>query len=133
MSIDALPAWAEQVAEAFRAAGSDVTEKTISGRRAYVVGDRMLGDVELRDNSLRVHLRLPTRQRAALAARPHLDPYEPDTLVVVTESDRDLALEMLPHAYGHTRSVLSELPRPSAEQPRPAARRPGPYPRRTPR
>lgn len=130
MSIAALPAWAEQIAEAFRAAGPDVSEKTISGRRAYVVADRMLGDVELQSNSLRMHLRLPAAQRDALLARPHLDPHESDTLVVVTEADRDFALEMVPHAYRHARSASPEAPAASAEEPRPVGRQSGPARRR---
>ncbi len=127
MSIAALPQWAEQIAEAFRAAGPDVAEKRISGRRAYVVADRMLGDVELRADGPRAHLRLGEPQRASLRHRSHVDPNALDTLVVVTESDRDFVIEMVPYAYKHARS-----PQPAAQaRQTPPALRSSPGKRRT--
>lgn len=133
MSVGALPEWAERIAEAFKAAGPDVVERTISGRRAYVVGDRLIGDVELGDNSLRVHLRLSGTQRGELAARAHLDPNDPGTLVIVTEADRDFALKMIPHAYDSARSARARAPESSRDHPRSVAPKPAAPRRRTAR
>lgn len=101
-----LPQWADELAAAFRETGPDVVERSVFGKRAFLVDDSLVGTVELRTSRLAVRLRLDESTRAELEARAHFDPQSPiPTLLIVTEDDKQFAIRLIPHAYRFARTA----------------------------
>lgn len=115
MTLDTLQLWAEEIAAAFKAAGPDVSERGMSGARAFLVGDAVVGVVELKPGRLAIRLRLADADRAELEARAHYDRQAPiPTLLVVTEDDRDFVRGLIPRAYQHARETKPPPAAPAA-------------------
>lgn len=111
--VETLPLWADELAAAFKATGPDVVERSVFGKRAFLVEESLVGTVELRASRLAVRMRLDESTRAELEARAHFDSQSPiPTLLIVTEDDKEFALRLIPHAYRFARSA-----EPSTEHP----------------
>jgi hypothetical protein len=127
--VQTLPQWADELAAAFRETGPDIVERSVFGKRAFLVEDSLVGTVELRSSRLAVRLRLDESTRAELEARAHFDPQSPiPTLLIVTEDDKEFALRLIPHAYRFAHAAER-----STEQPTTAAAASPPRRRRTAR
>ena len=111
MAKEALDLWSEELAEAFRIVGPDITERSIFGGRAFLVGDALVGAVETVSGQLRVRFRADVR--SDLESRPHFEPQSPlPMLLIVTEDDRDFARALVPKAYEHAKRPVASPPRP---------------------
>lgn len=116
MAKEALDLWSEELADAFRAAGPDVVERSIFGGRAFLVGDALIGAVESVSGQLRTRFREDVR--GDLAQRTHFEPQSPlPMLLIVTENDRDFARSLVPKAYEQAKRGGPLAARPAAPQP----------------
>ncbi|TMD61020.1 MAG: TfoX/Sxy family protein [Chloroflexi bacterium] len=110
MAKEALDLWSEELAKAFRGSGPDVTERSVFGGRAFLVGGTLVAVVENVSGQLRTRFREDLR--AELEGRTHFNPASPlPMLLVVTEDDRDYAISLAPMAYDRARNGS---PRPAA-------------------
>jgi hypothetical protein len=106
---EALDLWSEELAEAFRAVGPDITERSVFGGRAFFVGEALIGVVESVSGQLRARFRDDVR--ADLERRSHFDPKSAlPMLLIVTEDDRDYARMIVPKAYEHAKRPLAAPP-----------------------
>ena len=129
--MQALDLWSNELAEAFRSAGPDVTERSVFGGAAFLVGDSLIGMVENVSGQLRARFREDLRPD--LEPRPHFDPQSPlPMLLVVTEDDRDYVRGLIPKAYEQAKRPLPEPSGPVAAAPSAPSAAPGtPRRRRT--
>ena len=103
MAKEALDLWSGELAEAFRAAGPDVTERSVFGGRAFLVGAALVAVVETVSGQLRTRFREDLRPD--LQGRSHFNPASPlPMLLVVTENDRDYAISLVSKAYERARN-----------------------------
>ena len=70
MAKEALDLWSEELAKAFRGSGPDVTERSVFGGRAFLVGGTLVAVVENVSGQLRTRFRevidlCPDKQKAA--------------------------------------------------------------------
>lgn len=126
MSNESLAIWAEDLARAFREAGTDVTERSLFDRQAFLVDDRLVGMIDLRGGVLKARLNVGGTDRAKVIARPTHDPNGTmPTLLIVTEDDLDFARALVPSAYRYAQAARPPEPAASApaSDPAPTARR----------
>jgi hypothetical protein len=111
--MQALDLWSNELAEAFRSAGPDVTERSVFGGSAFLVGDALIGMVENVSGQLRTRFRADLR--SDLEPRSHFDPQSPlPMLLIVTEDDRDYVRGLIPKAYERAKQPAPEPPPPVA-------------------
>jgi TfoX/Sxy family transcriptional regulator of competence genes len=114
MAKEALDLWSEELVTAFRSAGPDVSERSIFGGRAFLVGDALVGVVETVSGQLRVRFR--DELRPDLEARSHFEPQSPlPMLLIVTDDDRDYARSLVRKAYERAKDPAPARPAPEPQ------------------
>ena len=89
---------ASELREAFASAGPKVEERRTGTGRAYVVGGRVVGQVDETPGSLRVRMWLVDKDRSTFEGRPTFDS-QSGWIVVVSDDDVAFVKKMVPDAY----------------------------------
>lgn len=93
-----IAAMASALRDAFASAGPEVEERRTGTGRAFLVGGRVIGQVDEGSGSLRVKMWLVAGDRSAVERRPTFDPRS-GWMVVVSDDDVGFVRELAPGAY----------------------------------
>jgi hypothetical protein len=93
-----IAAMASALRDAFASAGPKVEERRTGTGRAYLVGGRVVGQVDETPGSLRVRMWLVDKDRSAFEGRPTFDARS-GWMVVVSDEDVGFVRGLVPVAY----------------------------------